>query len=53
MKAHGLFTDVNDEVGQIIVADVDRERVAELLDPDGRAAHRADPEAAAAVGLAS
>ena len=35
MKARGLFSDVHDEVGQIIVADVDRLRVAELLRPDG------------------
>ena len=34
MKAHGIFLDVNTEVGQIIVADVDRERIAELLAPD-------------------
>ena len=33
MKAHGLFTDVNTEVGQIIVANVNAPRVAELLDP--------------------
>ena len=34
MKAHGLFTDVHSEVGQIIVADVDPQGVEELLDPD-------------------
>ncbi|MFN8179028.1 MAG: isocitrate lyase ICL2 [bacterium] len=34
MKAHGLFREVNTEVGQIIVADVDAARVAELLEPD-------------------
>jgi isocitrate/methylisocitrate lyase len=34
MKSHGLFSDVNTEVGQIIVADVNRSRVAELLAPD-------------------
>ncbi|MFN7973637.1 MAG: isocitrate lyase ICL2 [Acidobacteriota bacterium] len=33
MKAHGLFTAVNIEVGEIIVADVNKERVRELLDP--------------------
>ncbi len=33
MKAHGLFTEVNTEVGQIIVANVNAPRVAELLDP--------------------
>jgi len=34
MKSHGLFSTVNTEVGQIIVADVNPERVAELLAPD-------------------
>ncbi len=34
MKAHGIFSEVADEVGQIIVADVDAARVANLLDPD-------------------
>jgi isocitrate lyase len=34
MKAHGLFSAVNDEVGEIIVADVSRERVAKLMEPD-------------------
>jgi isocitrate lyase len=34
MKSHGLFSEVNTEVGQIIVADVNRSRVAELLAPD-------------------
>lgn len=34
MKAHGLFSSVHTEVGQIIVADVDAEGVAELLAPD-------------------
>ncbi|HVR43253.1 MAG TPA: isocitrate lyase ICL2 [Thermoanaerobaculia bacterium] len=34
MKAHGLFSEVSTEVGQIIVADVNRERIAELLAPD-------------------
>jgi len=34
MKAHGLFSDVHDEVGQIIVADVSAEDVKALLDPD-------------------
>ena len=31
----GIFTVVRTEVGQIIVADVDRARVAELVQPDG------------------
>jgi len=34
MKAQGLFSSVNDEVGQIIVATVDAERVKALLEPD-------------------
>ena len=34
MKTHGLFDDVHDEVGQIIVATVDADRVGELLAPD-------------------
>jgi isocitrate lyase len=32
MKDHGLFEEVHDEVGQIIVARVDETRVAALLD---------------------
>jgi isocitrate lyase len=35
MRDLGIFTVVRTEVGQIIVADVDRERVGELLRPDG------------------
>jgi isocitrate lyase len=34
MKGHGLFTDVHDEVGQIIVADVSADNVKALLAPD-------------------
>ncbi len=34
MKSHGLFSQVNTEVGQIIVADVNHSRIAELLAPD-------------------
>jgi isocitrate lyase len=34
MKAQGLFSAVNDEVGEVIVADVNRERVAKLVEPD-------------------
>ncbi len=34
MKSHGLFSSVNTEVGQIIVADVNHPRVEELLAPD-------------------
>jgi isocitrate lyase len=40
MKEHGLFTDVNTEVGQIIVADVNAPRIAELLAPDRAALGR-------------
>ncbi len=36
MKTHGLFTDVHDEVGGIIVADVCAESIAALLDPNGK-----------------
>jgi isocitrate lyase len=36
MKAMGIFDEVNDEVGQIIVADVNSARVQELLVPDGK-----------------
>jgi isocitrate lyase len=34
MKGLGIFTNVHTEIGQVIVADVSRERVAELLKPD-------------------
>jgi isocitrate lyase len=34
MKTHGLFSDVHDEVGQIIVAEVSLENVKALLAPD-------------------
>jgi isocitrate lyase len=34
MKARGVFGAVNDEVGQIIVAEVNKERVGKLLEPD-------------------
>ncbi|HYK30011.1 MAG TPA: isocitrate lyase ICL2 [Streptosporangiaceae bacterium] len=34
MKTHGLFSDVHDEVGHVIVADVDTEGVRALLAPD-------------------
>jgi isocitrate lyase len=34
MKAHGVFSDVHDEVGQIIVAEVNAESVKALLAPD-------------------
>ena len=34
MKSHGIFSDVQTEVGQIIVADVNHPRIEELLAPD-------------------
>ncbi len=34
MKVRGLFSSVNAEVGEIIVADVNKERTAQLLEPD-------------------
>jgi len=34
MKSHGLFSEVQTEVGQIIVADVNQPRIEELLAPD-------------------
>jgi len=34
MKAHGIFSEVNTEVGQIIVADVNHAWIAEMLEPD-------------------
>jgi len=40
MKTHGIFGEVNTEVGQIIVADVDHQRVSELLAPDREALGR-------------
>ncbi|MGH2348715.1 MAG: isocitrate lyase ICL2, partial [bacterium] len=40
MKNHGIFSDVRSEIGQIIVAEVNKERIAELLQPDGAALAR-------------
>ena len=40
MSAHGIFREVNTEVGQIIVADVDHQRISELLAPDQEALGR-------------
>ncbi len=40
MKAHGIFSGVNKDVGEIIVADVNGDRIAELLDPDRAALQR-------------
>jgi isocitrate lyase len=37
MWSQGIFTEVNTEVGQIIVADVNAERISQLLAPDGEA----------------
>ncbi len=34
MKSHGIFSEVYQEVGEIIVAEVNRPRIAELLQPD-------------------
>ncbi|OBI42909.1 isocitrate lyase ICL2 [Mycobacterium sp. E796] len=34
MKSHGIFSEVYQEVGEIIVAEVNRPRIAELLTPD-------------------
>lgn len=34
MKSHGIFAEVTTDVGQIIVADVNPARIAELLEPD-------------------
>ena len=34
MKAHGIFSSVKEDVGEIIVADVNQERITELLAPD-------------------
>lgn len=40
MKSHGIFSDVHQEVGEIIVADVNQPRIAELLAPDREALGR-------------
>jgi isocitrate lyase len=40
MKAHGIFSDVYQEVGEIIVADVNKPRIEELLAPDREALGR-------------
>ena len=40
MKSHGIFRDVHQDVGEIIVADVNHERIAELLAPDHEALGR-------------
>jgi isocitrate lyase len=40
MKSHGIFRDVHQEVGEIIVADVNQPRIEELLAPDRAALWR-------------
>ena len=40
MKSHGIFREVTTEVGQIIVADVNHQRIPELLAPDQKALRR-------------
>ncbi|HKH46922.1 MAG TPA: isocitrate lyase, partial [Thermoanaerobaculia bacterium] len=40
MKSHGIFSEVQTEVGQIIVADVNRARIDELLASDRQALGR-------------
>ena len=40
MKAPGIFSGVNKDVGEIIVADVNADRIAELLEPDRTALQR-------------
>lgn len=37
MQAHGIFSNVNKDVGEIIVADVNQARIDELLEPDRKA----------------
>ena len=51
MKDLGIFTVVRTEIGQIIVADVDRVRVAELVLPRRGAARGADQEADPSSGV--
>ncbi|MGB8404912.1 MAG: isocitrate lyase ICL2 [Mycobacterium sp.] len=40
MKSHGIFSNVYQEVGEIIVGDVNQPRIEELLAPDGAALGR-------------
>jgi isocitrate lyase len=40
MKSHGIFRDVHPEVGEIIVAEVNAPRIAELIAPDHQALER-------------
>ena len=34
MKSHGIFSDVHDEIGDMIVAVANVDRVKELIDPE-------------------
>ncbi|MDX1883805.1 isocitrate lyase ICL2 [Mycolicibacterium sp. 120270] len=40
MKSHGIFSDVNKDVGEVIVAEVNEPRIEELLAPDQAALMR-------------
>ncbi len=40
MKSHGIFGDVNKDVGEVIVAEVNHPRIEELLEPDDEALMR-------------
>ena len=40
MKSHGIFREVNKEVGEVIVAEVDHPRIAKLLAADRQALGR-------------
>jgi isocitrate lyase len=40
MKSHGIFRDVQQDVGEIIVAEVNQSRIEELLAPDRAALQR-------------
>jgi isocitrate lyase len=40
MKSHGIFRDVHQDVGEIIVAEMNQPRIAELLQPDHEALGR-------------
>ncbi len=40
MKSHGIFSNVHEDVGEIVVADVNQPRIDELLAPDRVALQR-------------
>ena len=40
MKTHGIFSEGHPEVGDIIVAVINSQRIAQLLEPDGAALQR-------------